>query len=143
MGYTNYWENLGHKDDATNFLKVVEEAKKLYDNLPEHSESAGGYHSADPLKLCGWDGTGEPVFTETEISFNGDATLGLDHESFRVTPNTSKFDFCKTARKPYDLMVCAVLISMKKHLVTFSYSSDGNSDDWKPAKAFYKSVIKK
>ena len=143
MGYTHYWENKGHKDDATNFLKVVAEAKALYAALPDHTDTAGGYHKEDPLKLCGWHGDGEPVFTDTEISFNGDDSTGLSHESFRVNDKPTDFEFCKTARKPYDLMVCAVLISMRKNLVNFSYSSDGDNEDWIPAKFFYKSVIKK
>lgn len=110
--------------------------------MPEHSESAGSYVKDEPLKLFGGDGTGEPIFSDTEICFNGDRTSGMDHETFVVTPDPIDFEFCKTARKPYDLMVCAVLISMKKHLVNFSYSSDGDAEDWAPAQKFYKSVIK-
>lgn len=142
MGYTHYWENKGHKDDQTNFLKVVEEAKLLYSKLPEHTDTAGGYSKELPLKLCGGNGTGEPVISNLEIFFNGDESVGLDHETFAVDAHPVSFDFCKTARKPYDLMVCAVLISMKKHLVNFKYSSDGDAEDWAPAQKFYKSVIK-
>ena len=142
MGYTHYFENKGHKDDQKNFLKVLAEAKKLYESLPEHSESAGGYSSDDPLKICGCDGEGEPEFEVDCICFNGDASVNLDHEGFLVIPEPFN-DFCKTARKPYDLLVCAVLISMKKHFVNFSYSSDGKPDDWKPAKEFYEKVCGK
>lgn len=140
MGYTHYFENKGHKDDEQNFLKVLADAKKLYDNMPEHSESAGGYYSEEPLKLFGGLGNGDPIFTEDEITFNGDESKDLDHETFSVYPKPFK-DFCKTARKPYDLMACAVLISMKKHMKNFTYSSDGRgTDDWKPAKDFYEKV---
>jgi len=124
-------------------LKVLAEAKKLYEKLPEQTDTAGGYSKELPLKLCDGNGKGKPVFHTTEICFNGDGSVDLDHETFSVTPDPIDFEFCKTARKPYDLMVCAVLISMKKHLVNFSYSSDGDAEDWKPAKKFYKSVIKK
>lgn len=139
MGYTHYFGNKGHKDDAKNFLKVLADAKKLYESLPEHSPSAGGYFSTEPLELFGGLGVGEPVFTETEIRFNGDDSKDLSHETFSVSP-TVFHDFCKTARKPYDLMVCAVLISMKKHLQNFSYSSDGDAEDWKPARDFYTKI---
>lgn len=147
MGYTHYFENKGHKDDKENFLKVVADAKKLYENMPEHSESAGGYHSEDPLKLCGGNGDGEPIFNENMIVFNGDAEHDLDHETFAVFPKKFK-DFCKTNRKPYDLMVCAVLLSMKRHMVNFTYSSDGirtvgGTKDWEPAKEFYERICGK
>ncbi len=142
MGYTHYFENKGHENDKENFLKVLEDAKKLYENMPETSKSAGGYHSNNPLKLCGGDGTGKPVFTEHEIVFNGDESEGLDHETFFVTPAPFGFEFCKTARKPYDLMVCAVLISCRKHLPGFSFSSDGDAEDWEPAHEFYNEVCK-
>lgn len=146
MGYTHYFKNEGHEDDKKNFLKVVAEAKKLYDNLPEHSESAGGYYAEEPLKLFGGHGEGEPVFNENSIIFNGDASKDLDHETFAVYPKPFH-DFCKTARKPYDLMVCAVLISMKRHMKNFTYTSDGSgtvggTDDWKPAKDFYEKVCR-
>lgn len=114
----------------------------MYEALPSHTDTAGGYHKDNPLKLFGGVGNGEPVFTETEISFNGDESLGLAHETFSVDAHPIYIEYCKTARKPYDLMVCAVLISMKKHLVNFSYSSDGDAQDWEPAIKFYKSVIK-
>ena len=147
MGYTHYFENRGHKDDAMNFLKVLGDVKKLYDNMPEHTDSAGGYYLEDPLKLCGSNGCGEPIFNEEIIAFNGDDLGDLSHESFVVYPTPFK-DYCITARKPYDLMVCAVLISMKRHMVNFTYTSDGSdtvgsTDDWKPAKDFYKRVCDK
>lgn len=147
MGYTHYFRNEGHKDDKENFLKVVAEAKKLYEAMPATTDTAGGYHSSDPLKLCGGNGDGEPVFDVNGIIFNGDAESDMDHETFAVYPKVFK-DFCKTARKPYDLMVCAVLLSMKKHLVNFNFSSDGIStvggtEDWTPAKEFYEKVCGK
>ena len=151
MGYSHYWNNEGHKDDEANFLKVVAEAKAMYAVLPEKTDTAGGYHANDPLKLCGGQGDGEPQFEERVICFNGDAELDLDLETFYVTPQPCHNKFCKTARKPYDLMVCAVLLSMKKHLVNFNFSSDGISNypslyggkDWGPAKEFYQKVCGK
>lgn len=47
-----------------------------------------------------------------------------------------KFACTKTARKPYDLMVCAVLILAKFYLVDIKVSSDGDLEDWIPAKEF-------
>ena len=115
--------------------------------MPEKTDTAGGYYSEDPLKLCGGNGEGEPVFDPNGIIFNGDDSIDLAHETFAVYPKPFN-DFCKTARKPYDLMVCAVLLSMKRHMINFSFTSDGRgtvgeTDDWKPAKDFYQKVCGK
>ena len=52
------------------------------------------------------------------------------------TPGVN-FDFCKTARKPYDFVVCTMLLSLANHLENFEFSSDGDKDDWKPVVDFY------
>jgi hypothetical protein len=142
MGYTHYFQNKGHKDDQQNFLKVLAEAKKLYKNLPEHSESAGGFFIDQQINICGPLGNGEPIFDERSISFNGDELYGMEHETFHVTPTVFSY-FCKTVRKPYDLLVSAVLLSMKRHMKNFSFTSDGKPDDWKPAEEFYEKVCGK
>ena len=46
-----------------------------------------------------------------EIMFNGMAIKGLDHETFYINKKNDResFNFCKTARKPYDLAVWHLL----------------------------------
>jgi hypothetical protein len=44
-------------------------------------DGAGGYHAADPVKICDFDGQGAPKLTKEHIAFNGEAPE-LDHESF-------------------------------------------------------------
>jgi len=112
------------------------------EHLPARSLSAGGYHRNDPLIIRGGHGTGEPTFTSDLISFNGDAVGGMYHETFYFerefepeswqTPdeNGRYFSFCKTARKPYDLLVTAVLIRVKHHFPEIIVYSDGESRDW-------------
>jgi hypothetical protein len=52
------------------------------------------------------------------------------------------FEFCKTARKPYDIMVCCVLLAAKHHLkARVSVSSDGDLDEWQPAIDLYEKVL--
>jgi hypothetical protein len=109
--------------------------------LPTTCPTAGGYHS-EPIKLCGGMGDGEPEFSEKQINFNGDGEHGLDHETFRIVFDSPEWDFCKTARKPYDMVVCLCLISMKNNIPDgFEYSSDGDLDDWQPAYEFYEEHI--
>ena len=122
MGYTHYWEFKSNpkdvKDGDKKFKKSVELLKKCLKDVS--------------VKLAGGNGTGEPVFTDTKVCFNGvddddDAYetcyLALDNADY-------KFDFCKTARKPYDVVVCLTLLCFKNFFgEDFKYSSDGNMDD--------------
>lgn len=100
--------------------------------------------------IRGWDGTGEPLIEELAISFNGDsearAEYGdtLDHETFSFpgytftnrpewdTEPESVFNFCKTARKPYDAVVTACLLVARDHFdeSVLSINSDGWWHEW-------------
>jgi hypothetical protein len=151
MGFTHYWrfktpllEKIDKGITDETFSNISSECKRLCKNLPKHSESAGGYYKEYPIIIKGLDGTGEPTFDEKEISFNGDDATEMSHESFMITADDLKeFDFCKTARKPYDLLVCACLLSFYTHFPkeVFSVSSDGDSSDWEPAVEFYNSTL--
>jgi hypothetical protein len=140
MGYTHHWYfKKCIADSPERFAEFSADCKKLYENLPEFSNSAGGYYSDVPIIIKGGDGTGEPEFTNTEVIFNGDATDDMDHETFYITLKRlaldssvtasweigreleeggqfwDGYDFCKTARKPYDLLVAACLIRFGYH----------------------------
>lgn len=81
---------------------------------------------------------------ENFISFNGDGSMNLDHETFYINrkKDPSTFLFCKTNRKPYDLAVCGCLILAHKHLPGyFNISSDGGSADWEPALNYLEDVF--
>jgi len=124
MGYTHYWTPKEvSKEQFAEFLSVC---KKLRKNL-----------SKDIL-IKGWDGTGRPQFDQKGVGFNGDATEDLDHETFLITPEPTD-NFCKTARKPYDLLVSACLIAAYE-ILKYDVSSDGKMTDWKPAFDYYKEV---
>lgn len=83
-----------------------------------------------------------PIFSDGIVRFNGIDDDG--HEPFDIprvmqranwqTPDEygRLFDFCKTARKPYDTLVCAVLIAFKYHFGDqVAVSSDGSWDgEW-------------
>jgi len=66
------------------------------------------------------------------LNFNGTKELG--HEDFVLREHyseNSSFEFCKTARKPYDTVVVACLIVLKHYLKgQVEVSSDGYSSDW-------------
>ena len=140
MGYTHYW-NLKNTTDKfeKQFAIVISEITVLKERLPEHSLSAGGYYKEEPLKLFGGDGKGKPTINKDYISFNGSQKNDMWHEGFYLGTGSEKdFNFCKTARKPYDFMVCLVLISAANHIDGFEFSSDGGFKDWAEVLEFYK-----
>ena len=67
-----------------------------------------------------------PFIGRREISFNG---VGDDsHETCLVPKEASEFEFCKTARKPYDAAVVEVYKLVRKYLPTTKLSSDGGDE---------------
>jgi len=139
MGYTHYWTPKVVTEEK--FAEFSKTCKKLHDNLPNTSKTAGGYHSNETIEICGWDGTGKPEFSDVMVSFNGNQDKDLDHETFNVQADKTEWNFCKTARKPYDLLVCACLIAAHEQL-DYEVSSDGDLEDWKDAIEFYMDTIK-
>lgn len=163
MGYTHYWTPVVHspKEKKKRFDKFFAVCKKLYENLPEHSESAGGYYKEQPIKIAGGLGEDRPLIgeylTEHEqivvgghiewktinhgrcVWFNGTDEDGMSHETFAIYEDEASWSFCKTARKPYDLLVCACLIAAGK-ILGYKINTDGDLADWKPAFDFYAKV---
>jgi hypothetical protein len=149
MGYTHYWipKDENSKADFDRFSKAC---KKLHDALPETTDTAGGDYSTNPLEIRGGMGEGEPEFTTDAIWFNGNAERGLYHETFGISRvNTDRlWNFCKTARKPYDLLVVACLLAAVD-ILDYRFSSDGftdykgvkSVDDLLPALKFYNEVM--
>ena len=140
MGYTHSWrygEAFPSKEEYINVLMDIEIAMR---DMPSKSRTAGGNYD-DPIVLRGGLGEGEPVFSMDEIWFNGDVKTGLDHETFHFQFGKKSSDFCKTARKPYDFMVCIVLLSLANRMTGFTYSTDGDLEDWQPAIDFYRTNI--
>lgn len=143
MGYTHY---LYRKGDFTQkqWEKISLETFAVLDHCRENGVVlAREYDSPE---------SGNPEVTPDHIRFNGWKDGG--HETFLVTrerppvplwdPDAKEsFDFCKTARKPYDLAVCLVLISMKRHAPkSVRIETDGDWDsEWVEARKAYKGLF--
>ncbi len=141
MGYTHYYKlRYPTKDVDTQYQKSLTEIKKLFKLLPDKFETAGNTYNSK-IVLNDYNGVGKPEFKKTHISFNGNRRLEEDHETFYFEPKFTDFEFCKTARKPYDFFVCLCLLSLATHIESFTFSSDGDIDDWKPAIEFYQEHI--
>lgn len=71
----------------------------------------------------------EPRVDDDIIHFNGVGNDG--HETMILEREGLGFDFCKTARKPYDLAVVALLLIAHHHAPdAWEIKSDGGPDDW-------------
>lgn len=117
MGYTHYFER---KQDPTDeqWEFIYRTAQILSEKLPAGT-------------LC----PDETEINENVIRFNGVGDDG--HETFYVTRDYDGFNFCKTARKPYDLFAVVCLIAMHNHAPgVWDIASDGDPDDWELGLAF-------
>lgn len=113
MGYTHYMSKKRAFTDAEWKLFV----KKARSIIVAHAAI-----------LAGGDGTGHPVFSPSAVVFNG---RGDDsHETCYVGKGASEFDFCKTARKPYDSTVVAIYKLVREVLGPdgINISSDGGPE---------------
>jgi hypothetical protein len=124
MGYTHFWRR-PEKLDPETFVAWGTDVIAIM--------------NASEMPLAGWDGTGKPETSPERVSFNG---VGEDaHETFEVTLVEHAeswqsrdlgpvFRFCKTAYKPYDVVVTASLVALKDRFPTIEVSSDGDRQDW-------------
>jgi hypothetical protein len=95
----------------------------------------------------------DPLFSNDEVRFNGVGEEG--HETFIVLREFEPqdwqrperglyFDFCKTARKPYDLVVCTCLIVFARHFgESFRVDSDGGDEEenWPAARTTCQAIL--
>ena len=121
MGYTHYWEGLDACDVEWNaFLDDVRAILASEGDLVCFEED-------EPDK--------PPQVDMEAVRFNGKGLAG--HETFYIAPRDKGPNFCKTARKPYDSVVCAVLIAAHEQL-GLEVSSDGTwSENWQPGAGLY------
>lgn len=141
MGYTHYWyynPSKSKSGTATPFAAARAEIEKYKAILEDRG-----------LVVRGPMGEGLPHLTPEAIGYNGDGAAGLDHESFWIERDLQAdrdgFAFCKTARKPYDTLVCLSLIALFEAFddtSVFSYCSDGSDEEeeWQEAYKIYREV---
>jgi len=114
IGYTHYW-NSGScdtekdKEGYTKALAIIRDIVKRYDKILRWDEDK-------PRKRA--------EVNEENVRFNGIGDNG--HETFLFKIG-EEFEFCKTARKPYDIAVCECLLVLKAHMPNLEIKSDGFS----------------
>ena len=101
MPYTHY------------FLQKRDFTEKEFEQLVEFAEQAIYHAEIMGIKICGSWGISKPGLCPISISLNGSSEEQLHCDSFCIYSNAeiaSKIcPFCKTARKPYDIVVTAIL----------------------------------
>jgi len=113
MGYTHYWSfGKGSDKDEEGFNKAL---PIIRDICNRHKDIIVRESDEDL----------PPDINEEYhfIRFNGIEDDG--HETFLFELTSGDFNFCKTARKPYDLPVCECLIVLAAHIPSVTISSDG------------------
>jgi len=124
MGYTHYWNHNGfNKEDwaiAQDGARRIIEASEV------------------PVQFE-YDDDALPDISDDVIRFNGIDDDG--HETFYMPRTDISFAFCKTARKPYDEIVVAILGMLADINSVFEWSSDGSSQDHADGKALYNEAI--
>jgi hypothetical protein len=108
MGYTRYWERTAKPIDEE-FVEFCNEVFKTCTKLG--------------IKLGNSCGIDTPTANTRLIAFNGDASKDLNHESC-ILDDKIGFNFCKTARKPYDYAVRTIL----REALTRGYITDLSDD---------------
>lgn len=177
MGYTHYWERPDRLDATTfkafaaDVRKLISAAESVGLRLAGPTGEGKPRATARFVEFNGAENCGHgPTETVRQqfpvFQLGGDnvlaATLvlagrfehyqcngsgGCVHESFVMTPTTTRpdyqkgrelaFDFCKTARKHYDLLVTGVLLAFKRHFGdAVVVTSDGNDSEWEDARLF-------
>ena len=139
MGYTHYWYTT--RDFSNSEWSILSKlAQEVIHNNYSTIPVAGGF------------GQGEPEVNNEHIWLNGTVKNGMDHETFRMTKirqgrpayddPDKEFNFCKTARKPYDLY-CVHILSIAKAIApdAIELSSDGGDEVFRQSLDHYCSKL--
>jgi len=128
MGYTHYWYR-PETIELPTWKLVLADITKLVEAFPDTVVWAGNIEtmrpelSEDMVELNGPDGKGYEPFRLTRVR--------LAKQGERVKDDGLWFDFCKTDRRPYDLLVAASLLVLKRHLGKgVRVMTDGKDSDW-------------
>lgn len=130
MGYTHYFKQNTPVDIDT-WREITAEVQRLID--------------ASPVTIC--NGSGDvgsvALIDDDSIAFNGEeGEIDNAHETFMLPRDNQEFNFCKTAYKPYDLLVTASLI-IANHFAPSAYgiASDGDHSDWYDGLEFARNTL--
>lgn len=115
MGFTHYWEKDSDVDEKA-YAAALKDIAAIVKSQAKILAGGTGEENTKPKTSGG-------------IVFNG--IEGDSHETFMLPKTAKEFhrDFCKTAQKPYDIVVVASLARLAE-VDGISIGSDGDAEDW-------------
>ena len=128
MGYTHYWEQARDFTDSewSELTAVASRAVQIcgVPLLFEYDQRRPPQIDGELIRFNGVDGDGHETFvlTRKKRALKPYETEPEDKE------DAARFNFCKTAAKPYDTPVVAILIAASDS-PAISWSSDGDTGD--------------
>lgn len=133
MGYTHYFSI--NKEAA--FGRTAEYEQKYQLALRQCARIAKNYNARlkavdkkHPNRLSGFT-VHTPISKYGGLHINGTAEFAHEDFCLREHFTQNQGGFCKTARKPYDVVITACLITLKHYLGQgFQVESDGLASDW-------------
>ena len=147
MGYSHYYKfRTDYKISSLKWKEIVDDFNKILDveiDIPRNDLYSGTEGLTRLRSILEPDSDQRLEITDNEIRFNGREEGDRGHETFSIQRMSDErlkvyakrlerdyiFDSCKTARKPYDIVVCCLLVILKYHLGNMiEVSSDGA--DW-------------
>lgn len=130
MGYSHYWKKTKQVDQ-----KVWNSYAKVCKKLKDCTENIG----ISIVNHTGNAGTA-PIFNRNKIQFNGENINSYESFNISINDEVGEFSFCKTNRKPYDILVVCCLIAAKL-MLGYRIASDGDKDDLKEAIDFFNKIM--
>lgn len=131
MGYTHYWKlkqirGMAEKNEQA-YQRAIADIGRIARYWNKQCEQSGDTDS----RLSGYTAHVKAgQYGGVKLNGKGD----LAHEDFCLAEHLSQnsgFEFCKTARKPYDTVVVAALCVLKHRLGdAVDVSSDGDRSNW-------------
>lgn len=129
MGYTHYFRQ--HKQPTEEQWQAI---------CADFSKCLEEFTEGVPI-LEKWDEPVPPRVDCRRIRFNG--VPPNDHETMYLDRYGHGFQFCKTARKPYDFAVMCLLLLVHHHASDcWEVDSDGGYKEWRRARAWLTHFLK-
>lgn len=138
MGYTHHWTQ-ARSFVADEWAEVAADVGALL----AYAETTTGVALANAMGDAGT----RPAIAGRHVAFNGAANNS--HETFTITRirrrawkgATPGYDSCKTARKPYDIVVTACLCYLSSVTGTHTVTSDGHAGDFQAGLELAKAAL--
>ena len=153
MGYTHYWgfnkpqKQKGAADAAQKaYRQAVEDCQRViraYQRQAGSAERLSGYSAHTTIgKYAGIQLNGKGDLAHESFDLREHFRQAVESDGYGWVGKGSYF--CKTAQKPYDVVVVACLCILKYRLKDLiNVGSDGDKQDWQAGAGFAAHVLKR